>query len=86
MAELPNQIKNLLYTNKVKGLDVKYEDFINMYCLIVVDNVIYHSDDEFSNGVLKKYIDTSDELRKAALPHAIIIDGKIIKNRYGYTN
>lgn len=83
--QLPNDIKILLYKHKLECFNGQCEDLISMYSLILVDNVMYHSDDEFSNGMLKRFLNSSDEYRKAALPHAIIMGGKIIKNRYGHT-
>ena len=83
--QLPNDIKILLYKHKLESFNGKCDDLINMYSFMLVDDVIYISNDEFSNRMLKRFINSSDEVIKCALPHAIIMCGKIIKNRYGHT-
>ena len=83
LNELPNYVKDTLYLYKLKGCNIQYDDFINWYHFILVDNIVYHSDDIFSNLRLKEYAQASDTLRKLALPDAVIYGDKIVKNRYG---
>ena len=88
---LPENIKDLLFKHKIIGdlVWVTKETFIDSYHTILVDDVLYVNEaacniDFEKEGLLEKHADGSYSNKLVLMVHAIIINGNIIKNRYGY--
>ena len=88
---LPENIKDLLFKHKIIGdlVWVTKETFIDSYHTILVDDVLYVNEaacniDFEKEGLLEKHADGSYSIRLVHMVHAIIVNGNILKNRYGY--
>lgn len=86
ISELSVEVKNKIYELRFPcDKNVTIDEYIGHYCLIIVDDVAYVGDDEFSHKLLKQWLLTDSKIKKAALAHAIIVNNHVIKNRFGIT-
>ena len=87
ISELSVEVKNKIYELRFPcDKNVTIDEYIGHYCLIVVDDVAYVGDDEFSHKLLKQWLLTDSKIKKTSLAHAIIVNNHVIKNRFGITN
>ena len=88
ISELPNEYRNQLYIRRfIDDINIPIDEYINRYEFITIDGVVYCSDSEHVQRLVKEYISrlrhNSKTIIAKYLPYAIIEDGCIIKNRYG---
>lgn len=90
ISELPKPIFDLLYSLRLRvHEDVPYEDYIKIFDFVVVDDVIYHDNSDYSKTKEKRYLEamkTPGSIKLALLPSVIIKNNYVIKNRYGKTS
>lgn len=82
MSELPQAVIQKLF--ELRGVPAQQE--LTTYNLIIVDDDIYYTPDEYGKKMLREYFERKDSFHAAAIPHAIIKNGYIVKNRYGYVD
>ena len=89
---LPENIKDLLYKHKIIGstIWIDEETFIDQYHTILADDVLYVNEAatlmEFNDELLTLNADGSYNLKLVMMVHAVVKDGNIVKNRYGYNS
>ena len=83
--ELTEETKHLLYSLRLScDRNVPIDTYINYYKFVVIDDIVYCADDDYSKKMLNEYLrDNSTRLKRITIPHAIILNGTVIKNRYG---
>jgi hypothetical protein len=83
ISELPDNIAELLYDHRFKSdLDTTKEDCISRYGFVSVDDkVAYVSVRDMRRATM--WLD-GHGVNWLTLPDAVIVDGILIKNRYGY--
>ena len=83
ISELPDNISDLLYEFRLKAdLHTMKEDYISRYGLVSVDDKVAYASGE-DDWRAKMWLD-GNGVNWLTLPDAVIANGKLIKNRYGY--
>lgn len=88
MSELKPEVLETLYSLRLsEHKDIPYEEYINFFNFIVVDDVVYCTDDESTEKRVSTYFKAREgnemHLFSLTLPDVIIKNGSVIKNRYG---
>lgn len=88
MSELKPEVFETLYSLRLsEHKDIPYEEYINFFNFIVVDDVVYCTDDESTEKRVNTYFKAREgnemHLFSLTLPDVIIKNGSVIKNRYG---
>lgn len=88
MDMLPIDAKYKLYNLRLPDHNnVTIEKYLKFYNFIVVDDIVYVSDDTHCKKLLFYYFNASyGSIKKLTVPHAIIQGKYVIKNRFGYTS
>lgn len=87
MSELPDEVRDKIYSLRLYNESATpIDEYIKQFCVILVDDCLYHLDDEFSRMIVndfKKSEENGLRFKRFTLPNAIIKDGCVIKNRFG---
>ena len=83
ISELPAEIADILYDYRLAyDLHMTKEDYISRYGFVSVDDkAAYASDHDMWRATI--WLDRHG-MNWLTLPDAVIMDGHLIKNRYGY--
>ncbi|MBP5721959.1 MAG: hypothetical protein J6X18_00035 [Bacteroidales bacterium] len=83
ISELPDNIAELLYELRPEtDLHTMKKDFISRYGFVLVDGKVAYASVK-DDWKVKMWLD-GHGMKCLTLPDAVIADGKLIKNRYGY--
>lgn len=89
ISELPNEVGEKLYNLRLPDDRYKQKDeYLKIFDTIVVEDCMYHSDTDYAQGIVRMYKIAEEKHRVFSLqtlPMVIIKGGRVIKNRYGYT-
>lgn len=87
MSEIPNTVLRLLYFLRPHdAFKVPFDVFVRRYEFIVVDDVAYYSED-CDMSRITKYLDIpGPSILRAQIPDAIVSNGYVLKNRFGYNS
>lgn len=84
IAKIDKNVLKALYSLRLTvDINVPYEEYISRYEMIVVDNDCYCSETCPKERITKYFGAMSGSYMRTTLPCAIIINGNVIKNRYG---
>ena len=84
ISKINKNVLKALYSLRLPGdINVPYEKYISRYEMIVVDNDCYCSETCSKERIIKYFGAMSGSYMRTTLPCAIIINGNVIKNRYG---
>lgn len=88
ISELKKEVFELLYSLRLKEhMPVSYDNYIKLFNFIVVDDVVYCTDDESTEKRVSTYFKAREGNEMCffslTLPDVIIKNGSVIKNRYG---
>ena len=85
ISEVPKSVFDTLYALRLRqDAKVPYEDYIRFYSFITIDGALYTSDDEDAKARERRYIMARwNSSKRAALPDAVVVEGIVLKNRYG---
>ena len=89
IKELPEEVIRSIYWHRLyDDKDVPCNKYMERFLFVVVDNVVYCSDDTFIQENVQKYLQymQTDSLCAVRLPYVVIKNGLILKNRYGHTS
>lgn len=83
ISELPDNIAELLYEHRLTvDLRTPKEDYISRYGFVSVDDKVAYASDSDKRRT-KMWLDRYG-VSWLSLPDAVIMEGVLIKNRYGY--
>lgn len=83
ISELPAEIADILYDHRLPSdLHMTKEDYISRYGFVSVDDKVAYASDRDMWRV-KLWLDRHG-MYWLTLPDAVIMEGVLIKNRYGY--
>ena len=84
MSETPHEALRTIYEHRLEyDKDVPFEDYVKRYNFIVVDGPAYVTNDETWRITLYKQA-LFGSFKMAVIPDAIVMEGKLLKNRFGY--
>lgn len=85
ISELPEDVQELLYNNRLLGdLNVPKDEYISRYKTVMADGIVYF--DMTEKGRVETYLSHPSEFYKTSLLDAIVGGGIIAKNRFGCKN
>lgn len=88
MSELKPEVLEVLYALRLSDhKDIPYDEYIKFFNFIVVDDVVYCTDDESTEKRVSTYFKAREGnemcLFSLTFPDVIIKNRSVIKNRYG---
>lgn len=84
MATMPEAFCRLLYMMRLyEHRNIPYDEYLNLFDFVTVDGVAYCTPQCDSRRIWEYRHAEGSSYRKAALPDAIIVNGYVLKNRYG---
>lgn len=89
LSELPDEVREKIYSLRLPvDMDVPFDEYMEQFDTIVVENCMYHSDTLYAQNIVIEYKLAEEKHREfsaMALPMVIIKNGIVIKNRFGKT-
>ena len=84
MACIPEDALRFLYSMRFYcHRNIPYDEYINLYDFIIVDDVAYCTPQCDSRRIYEYRHAEGSSYKRAVLPDAIIVDSYLLKNRYG---
>lgn len=89
LSELPDEVREKIYSLRLSSdMETPFDEYMEQFDNIVVDNCMYHSNTLYAQNIAKEYYKLAEEehrLSAMAWPMVVIINGIVIKNRFGKT-
>lgn len=87
MSDIPESVLRVLYFHRLRdAFKVPFDVYVRKYDFIVANDIVYYSED-CDMSRIKKYLEIpGPSVLRAQIPDAIVSNGYVLKNRFGYNN